>query len=95
MSLISKGLLRALREMRDAEDRGAYEEAEIVYSQGECWLGDRRISTRTLQAGLYLCLFRSEGIGGSYERHTLNEDGSELANDPDNYIPRILRMTGT
>lgn len=94
-TIISKALLRALREMRDAEARDEYEDAEIVRSAGECWLGSRRISPATLNEGLRLCLFHSEGIGTAYERHELNEDGRALAADPHHYLPHILRLVAS
>lgn len=89
--IASKALVRVIRAMLDAEQRDEWEDAEIVRSGGECWCGLDRISPHTLDQGLRLCLFRSEGVGTSCERHTLNEDGRALAADPTGYIPRILR----
>jgi hypothetical protein len=78
--------------MLDAEAREDFEAAEIVYSGGQCWLGDRRVSPATLYEGLRLCLFRSDGVGTGCERHELNEDGRGLAKDPEHYVPQILRL---
>lgn len=91
-SVASRALIRAVRDMRSAEEREDFETADIVLSGGQCWLGDRRISPATLNEGLRLCLFRSEGVGSSYERHGLNSDGRGLANDPEHYVPQILRL---
>ena len=91
-SVASRALIRAVREMRDAEEREDFVAADIVRGGGGCWIGDRRISPATLNDGLRLCLFRSEGIGTGYERHELNEDGRGLAKDPEHYVPRILRL---
>ena len=74
-----KALLRACREMRDANARDDWDDAEIVGSPAEYWLGDRRIAARTVELGLMMLLFHSEGIGTDYERHTLNERGREYA----------------
>ncbi len=90
--IASAALVRAVREMREAEAREDFEDAEIVRSGGECWLGLRRIAPATLDEGLRLCIFRSDGIGTRCERHVLNEDGRALADDPGHYIPRILRL---
>ena len=72
-------LLRACKEMADADCRHDFDEAEIVGSPAEYWLGDRRVSPVTVSAGMMLMLFRSENIGTDYERHTLNERGREYA----------------
>lgn len=72
-------LLRACREMAAAHAREQWEDAEIVGTPAEYWLGSRRIAAATVQLGLLLVLFRSEGLGTSYERHTLNERGLAYA----------------
>jgi hypothetical protein len=65
--------------MKEAADRDDFDAAEIVGSPADYWLGDRRVKARTVELGLMAVLFRSEGIGTDYERHTLNERGRECA----------------
>lgn len=89
--IFQPSVIRAVKEMADAETRENYEDAEIVGSGIEFWLGARRIHAGTVKRMLIACLVSSEGIGTNYERHTLNEDGRCLASDP-NYIPRIYRI---
>lgn len=88
---LTPAVVRACREMAEAEAREEYEDAEIVGSGIEYWLGLRRVSASTIKKMLMLCLVSSEGIGTNYERFTLNEDGHGVAKDPENYIPRIMR----
>lgn len=72
-------LIRACKEMRAAEALKDWDAAEIVGSPAEYWIGDRRLKARTVELGMMSILFRSEGIGTDYERHTLNERGRECA----------------
>ena len=72
-------VLRACREMAEAEAREDWMEAEIVGTPREYWLGDRRVSAETVNIGLTMLLFRSEGIGTDYEIHTLNSHGRDYA----------------
>lgn len=72
-------LIRACKEMAAAESKSDWDAAEIVGSPAQYWLGDRRVAARTVELGLFALLFRSEGIGTDYERHTLNERGRECA----------------
>ena len=72
-------LIRACKEMRAADERKDWDDAEIVGSPAEYWLGSRRVKARTVELGMVAVLFRSEGIGTDYERQTLNERGRECA----------------
>ena len=74
-----KALLRACKEMYAAHTEENWDDAEIVGTPKEYWLGDRRISSQTVTLGLYGLLFSVEGVGTDYERITLNERGRELA----------------
>lgn len=74
-----KALIRACKEMAEADARKEWDDAEIVGSPAQYWLGDRRVSAHTVELGMMAILFRSEGIGTEYERHTLNERGRECA----------------
>lgn len=74
-----KALRRACCEMLEAHNREDWDAAEIVGTPAEYWLGDRRVSVVTVNAGLLFILFRSEGIGTEYEQHTLNELGRAFA----------------
>lgn len=72
-------LLRACREMAVAHARKEWEDAEIVGTPAEYWLGSRRVAAATVRLGILMVLFRSEGIGTDFERHTLNERGLAYA----------------
>ena len=85
------GVQRCLEEMLAAETREDWEDAEIVCSHGQCWLGSRRTSVATVNRMLRLCLVSAEGLGTEYERYTLNEDGRALAKDP-RHEPQITRV---
>lgn len=84
------GVLRAVREMLEAEERQDYEGAEIVYARrGGVWIGNRQTSMATLNRMLRLGVVRSEGLGTEFERHTLNEEGRKLAREPA-YKPALV-----
>lgn len=70
-------LIRACKEMREAEKREDWDAAEIVGTPAQYWLGDRRVAAITVTLGLYALLFRSDLSDSQYERHTLNERGRE------------------
>jgi hypothetical protein len=88
-----KALLRACREMRDANAREEWDDAEINGTPAQYWLGDRRVSAVTVDMGLWMLLFSSDGLGTEYERHTLNERGREFAETgviPSIALPRTI-----
>lgn len=69
---LTKRQLEVLRIMRD-------EEEELVYERGCGYVGDNRISGRTLFA-LLRCVAISEELGsepGKFERYSINETGRE------------------
>ena len=68
-------LLRACREMRQAEKEENWEAADIVGTPAEYWLGNRRVASTTVNTGIWLMVLSGEGIGTDYERYTLNERG--------------------
>lgn len=82
-------LIRACREMHEAESREDWAAAEINGTPAEYWLGNRRLKARTVELGIMEVLFRSEGIGTDYESHTLNERGRQCAQDA--RIPAFVR----
>ena len=88
---MTPAVIRCCKEMAAAEANGDWEDAEIVGGGIEFWLGTRRVHAATVKQMLLYCLTRSENIGTSYERHTLNEDGHGVAKDPNGYVPRIMR----
>jgi len=85
--LMTKRALEVLQAMAKAEAENNLEDAEIVQEGGQCWVGLERISPRTVERLLQLCLLRHEGSGGC-DRYTLNEEGRRMAADP-NYVPLI------
>ena len=72
-------LVRACTEMQAAYEAENWDEAEIVGTPAMYFLGYRRVSPATVNLGLSMLLFHSEGIGTDYERHTLNERGRACA----------------
>lgn len=74
-----KALLRACREMAAAEKIEDWDNAEIDGTPAMYMIGLRRVKAATVNLGLWMALFRSEGIGTDFERHTLNERGREFA----------------
>jgi len=55
---MTPAMLRTLREMRDAEKQEDFEDAQIVCSGIECWLGLRCISRRTVYGLLRLMVIK-------------------------------------
>lgn len=70
MRLITKRQLEILRIMRDDEE-------ELVYYGGEAWLGNERVSSRSLFALLRVCAISLDTFSkvGAFERYHLNETG--------------------
>ena len=68
--ILTKRQLEVLRIMRD-------EDEDLVYERGEGYVGDERISGRTLFALLRCCAIRAEDGSepGGFERYTINETG--------------------
>lgn len=85
-------LIKACKEMAEAEANENYEDAEIVGSRSQYWLGSRRISSRTVEKGLLNVLFSSSGLGTKYERHILNERGRECAETGE--VPILIIVGG-
>ena len=58
------------------------DDGELVYEQGECWLGLERVASRTLFALLRACAISQDGEGlsgdGKLERYRINETGRRL-----------------
>lgn len=91
MSLVTPACLRALRALRDAEVREEYENAEIVCDGIECYIDLTRISYRTVQAMLRLCLIHDDSDTKGCCRYSLNEDGRAMADNPE-HVPRIVQL---
>jgi hypothetical protein len=79
--------LEVLRSMLKAHEAQDWDNAEIVQDGDQCWLGDERISPRTVNRLLQLCLIRHEAMGGC-DHYTINEEGRRMVADP-NYTPLI------
>lgn len=72
-------LLRVCREMLAAHREENWDDAEIDGTPVLYMIGHRRVASSTVNLGLWMVLFHSEGIGTDYERYTLNERGREFA----------------
>lgn len=76
---LSRRQLEALRLMVHAEQRD-FEDSEMVYECGECWVGLEKFSPRTFFALVRACaISRVDGEPGGYELWKINETGRRLA----------------
>jgi hypothetical protein len=80
---LTKRMLDVLAMMQAAKDREDYEAAEIVKDGGACWLGQQRISPRTVNSLLHLMALRESNDGGACRRYTINSVGSALLRRPE------------
>lgn len=72
-----------LETMASEHDAGRYEEAEIVCSGIECWLGHERVSRKTVTALLtWLAIKEDESSRGVY-RYTISSIGRNALKDPE------------
>ena len=67
--------------MKAAESAQNWDDAEIVCDGADCWLGDQRISRRTVNS-LVRVVALSFDDGGGAEHFTLNGTGRALADNP-------------
>lgn len=96
---LTKRMLEVMAQMQAATDREDYENAEIVRDNcvrgnGGCWLGEMRISPRTVNSLLSLVALRETNDGGQCSRYTLNEVGRALLRRPalrDEIIASLLQ----
>lgn len=80
---LTKALATILREMRDAEDRGDSDAAELVCGS-ECWLGDRRVHRGSVDRLLTLTAISDRSDeGAALERYCINEMGRAILRRPD------------
>lgn len=82
MPLTRRGI-EVLVAMAGAEDRGEYEDAEIVCSGFECWLGLERVSRRTVTNLLRHACVSDQSDGGLAERYVLTGTGRASIHDPE------------
>lgn len=75
-------MIQALQDLDQAEREERYEDAEIVCDGIECWLGERRVSYRTVNSLLRLMALSYSGLGGA-SHYTLNGTGRELRKNPE------------
>lgn len=79
---ISPAMRQVLEDLDQAERQDNYEDAEIVCCGIECWLGERRVSYRTVKSLLKLMALSFDDMGGAHH-YTLNETGRELSKHPE------------
>jgi hypothetical protein len=81
---VTPGLRNVLIKMRDAEDREDWYEAEIVADGIYAYLGDDRISWRTINQGLRLLCFTDTGEQEKgCRRFAINGTGRVLIDHPE------------
>lgn len=80
--MLSKRSMEVLRLMIEAEKREEYEDSEIVCDGGICYLGETRISRRTVSDLLRHVALSSASEPGSLERYTVSGTGKKIAEDP-------------
>lgn len=79
---LTPAMLQVLQDLDQAEREERYEDAEIVCSGIECWLGDRHVSCRTVKSLLKLMALSFDDMGGA-NHYTLNDTGRELSKHPE------------
>lgn len=82
-----------LEKMRAADDAKDYDNAEIVCDGGECWLGDEKLSRRTVDELVGMVLLSFDNLGGA-EHYTLN-GSARAALDDESVIMRIRAALAT
>lgn len=75
-------MLLALRGMIAAEKAEAFEDAEIVCSARECWLGDTVVASRTVDRLLEARAISDVSEGAQTRRYALNGTGRAISIDP-------------
>ena len=73
---------QVLEDMRTAEQKETYDDAEIVCDGSECWVGLRRISRRTVDGLLRLAAISPEKFDKS-SVYVLNDTGRALLKRPE------------
>lgn len=69
--------------MQGATEREDYEAAEIVKDGHACYLGNKRISPRTVSSLLSLMALRETNDGGALRRYSINSVGQALIRRPE------------
>ena len=93
MRCISRRAQEVLRYMLDEENRGNFEDAEIVCDGRSCFVGIEDpdpVSKATVNELLRCVLIRTASEPGAMERYGLNEDGRKAALDPTWLPPEML-----
>jgi hypothetical protein len=89
--MISKAAHRILAAMVEHEAREDFEAAQLVREGRQCWLGEKRTTSKVVNELLMLCLVSSQSEQGSpLERYSINEDGRKAALNPGHAPPAIL-----
>lgn len=83
MFSLTKRMLEVLAAMQAATDREDYEAAEIVRDSHACFLGNNRISPRTVNSLLTLLALKEVSEGEKMRRYTINSVGRGLLRRPE------------
>jgi hypothetical protein len=75
-------MLSVLRAMIQAEETGEYEDAEIVCSGRECWLGLDKVASRTVDRLLGCMAISDISDDRRTQRYVINGTGRAIVEDP-------------
>jgi hypothetical protein len=80
--MLTRRATQILNSMVEAETRDDHENAEIVCEGITCWLGEDRLSRRTVTVLIRHVAVRLASEPGSLERYVINETGRNILKDP-------------
>lgn len=86
---VTKRQWQVLRTMQEQEAAENYEDAEIVCDKGQCWLGDERISARTVNELLLWIAITEHDEGKGVRRYTISGTGKAALDD--HAVPERVR----
>lgn len=75
-------MLKTLREMKEADEKENFDDAEIACDGLVCYIGARQISRRTVNALLKLTLIKADWSGG-IERYVITETARHVLERPE------------
>lgn len=90
----TENMLLVLGRMISAEASGAFEDAEIICSARECWLGETVVAARTVERLLRARAISDVSEGAQTRRYVINGTGRAISKDPkvaDDILAAIAR----
>ena len=79
---VTDNMTLALRRMADAEAAELFEDAEIVCSGRDCWIGDHPVASRTVDRLLTAFAISDVSEGAKTRRYVINGTGRAILADP-------------